>query len=100
MARRFDREKVHGHITPLRRAAFDCPSHVYGAFTGANDDAHLRRALLRSNAGGGPAFVALDCDPGEIPPFRPFQSFLEATRGNEVTDSKESSYERGVVHVG
>ena len=68
--------------------------------TGAHDAAHLRRALLRSNAGGGPAFVALDCDPGEIPPFRPFQSFLEAPRGTEATDSKESSYERGVVHVG
>ena len=68
--------------------------------TGAGDAAHLRRALLRSNAGGGPAFVALDCDPGEIPPFRPFHSFLEAAQGTEATDSKESSYERGVVHVG
>ncbi|MFI6658828.1 thiamine pyrophosphate-binding protein [Streptomyces sp. NPDC050523] len=68
--------------------------------TGADHAAHLRSALLRTNAGGGPAFVALDCDPAEIPPFRPFQSFTEATRGTEATDSKESSHERGVVHVG
>jgi acetolactate synthase-1/2/3 large subunit len=74
--------------------------------TGADHAAHLRSALLRSNVGGGPAFVALDCDPAEIPPFRPFQSFTEATRGTEAprgteaTDSKESSHERGIVHVG
>ncbi|WP_427164167.1 thiamine pyrophosphate-binding protein [Streptomyces sp. C1-1] len=68
--------------------------------TGAEDAAHLRRALLRSNAGCGPAFVALDCEPGELPPFLPFQSFTEATRATETTESKESSHERGVVHVG
>ncbi|MGW3137171.1 thiamine pyrophosphate-binding protein [Streptomyces sp. NPDC001139] len=74
--------------------------------TGAEDAAHLRRALLRSNAGGGPAFIALDCEPAEIPPFLPFQSFAEATRATpatettETTDSEESSHERGVVHVG
>jgi acetolactate synthase I/II/III large subunit len=74
--------------------------------TGAQDAAHLRRALLRSNAGCGPAFVALDCEPGEIPPFLPFQSFTEAARATEATeavegtDSKENSHERGVVHVG
>ncbi|MFE7170365.1 thiamine pyrophosphate-binding protein [Streptomyces sp. NPDC057616] len=62
--------------------------------TGADDTAHLRRALFRSNAGAGPAFIALDCDPAEIPPFRPFQSFVQAA------DNKESSYERGIVHVG
>ncbi|NUR97396.1 MAG: thiamine pyrophosphate-binding protein, partial [Kribbellaceae bacterium] len=62
--------------------------------TGADDAAHLRHALLRSNASAGPAFIALDCDPAEIPPFRPFQSFIEAT------DNKESSHERGIVHVG
>ncbi|MFF4909156.1 thiamine pyrophosphate-binding protein [Streptomyces sp. NPDC001260] len=71
--------------------------------TGAEDAAHLRRALLRSNAVRGPAFVALDCEPGELPPFLPFQSFTEATRAGETartTDSKESSHERDVVHVG
>jgi len=61
---------------------------------GADDAAQLRTALLRSNAGGGPAFVAVACDPQEIPPFLPFQSFTEAAK------SKESSDERGVVHVG
>ncbi|MEU8033324.1 thiamine pyrophosphate-dependent enzyme, partial [Streptomyces sp. NPDC049099] len=67
------------------------------AATGATDAAHLRTALLRSNAGGGPAFVAVDCDPWEIPPFLPFQSFTEITDG---TEHKESSDERAVVHVG
>ncbi|GHE03194.1 thiamine pyrophosphate-binding protein [Streptomyces alanosinicus] len=62
--------------------------------TGAADAAHLRTALLRGNAGGGPAFVAVDCDPREIPPFLPFQSFTEAAK------SKEGSDEQAVVHVG
>ncbi|MCZ0984639.1 thiamine pyrophosphate-dependent enzyme [Streptomyces diastatochromogenes] len=61
---------------------------------GAEDAAQLRTALLRGNAGDGPAFVAVACDPREIPPFLPFQSFTEAT------ESKEGSDERGVVHVG
>lgn len=64
------------------------------AATGAVDAAQLRTALLRGNAGGGPAFVAVACDPREIPPFLPFQSFTD------VTESKEGSHERGVVHVG
>jgi acetolactate synthase-1/2/3 large subunit len=64
------------------------------AATEATDAAHLRTALLRGNARGGPAFVAVACDPREIPPFLPFQSFTEAT------ESKEGSHERGVVHVG
>lgn len=68
--------------------------------TGADDAAQLRAALLRSNASGGPAFVALDCDPGEIPPFLPFQSFARATDTTEHPKGKESSDERGVVHVG
>ncbi|MET9902965.1 thiamine pyrophosphate-binding protein [Streptomyces sp. NPDC006446] len=68
--------------------------------TGAENAAQLREALLRSNTGGGPAFVALDCDPQEIPPFLPFQSFAEATGSNENADSKESSDERRVVRVG
>ncbi|MER6355312.1 thiamine pyrophosphate-binding protein [Streptomyces sp. NPDC001634] len=67
--------------------------------TGADDAEQLRKALLRSNTSGGPAFVALDCDPGEIPPFLPFQSFATATVSNQRR-SKENSDERGVVHVG
>ncbi|MGW7259508.1 thiamine pyrophosphate-binding protein [Streptomyces sp. NPDC054834] len=51
--------------------------------TGADDAAQLRKALLRSNTSGTPAFVALDCDPGEIPPFLPFQPFAEATDSTE-----------------
>ncbi|MFD5813170.1 thiamine pyrophosphate-binding protein [Streptomyces sp. NPDC127038] len=50
--------------------------------TGAEDATRLREALLRGNAGGGPAFVALDCDPREIPPFLPFQPFTAATTGD------------------
>ncbi|MBN0042943.1 thiamine pyrophosphate-binding protein [Streptomyces actuosus] len=62
--------------------------------TEATDAAHLRTALLRSNAGGGPALVSVACDPREVPPFLPFQSFTEAVK------SKEGSDERHVVHVG
>ncbi|MEU6283231.1 thiamine pyrophosphate-binding protein [Streptomyces sp. NPDC047028] len=62
--------------------------------TGAVDAAHLRTALLRGNAGGGPAFVAVTCDPYEIPPFLPFQSFTTNLEEKEISD------ERGVVHVG
>ncbi|MFH8769708.1 thiamine pyrophosphate-binding protein [Streptomyces sp. NPDC017958] len=80
-------------------ARTDLAAGVAAAFpsleaTGAVDAAQLRTALLRSNAGRGPAFVAVACDPREIPPFLPFQSFTEAT------ESKEGSDERGVVHVG
>ncbi|MQY33789.1 Acetolactate synthase isozyme 3 large subunit [Streptomyces sp. RB17] len=83
-------------------ARTDLAAGVAAAFpslpaTGATDAAHLRTALLRSNAHGGPAFVAVACDPREIPPFLPFQSFTEATND---TESKEGSDERGVVHVG
>ncbi|MGW3355217.1 thiamine pyrophosphate-binding protein [Streptomyces bungoensis] len=68
--------------------------------TRADDAAQLREALLRSNDdAGGPAFVALDCDPAEIPPFLPFQSFTTTDR-TARTDHEESSDERGVVHVG
>ncbi|MFG2636751.1 thiamine pyrophosphate-binding protein [Streptomyces sp. NPDC048362] len=59
--------------------------------TGAADAAGLREALLRANAGCGPAFVALECDPREIPPFLPFQSF---------TENEESPDARGSVHAG
>ncbi|MEV7686967.1 thiamine pyrophosphate-dependent enzyme [Streptomyces bungoensis] len=66
--------------------------------TRADDAAQLREALLRSNDdAGGPAFVALDCDPAEIPPFLPFQSFTTTDR-TARTDHEESSDER--VHVG
>lgn len=80
-------------------ARTDLAAGVAAAFpslraTGALDAAQLRTALLRSNATDGPAFVAVTCDPREIPPFLPFQSFTEAT------ESKEGSDERGVVHVG
>ncbi|MEU6773248.1 thiamine pyrophosphate-binding protein [Streptomyces sp. NPDC046759] len=80
-------------------APTDLAAGVAAAFpslpaTGTADADHLRTALLRSNARGGPAFVAVACDPREIPPFLPFQSFTEAT------ENKESSDERGVVHVG
>ncbi|MFF4040296.1 thiamine pyrophosphate-binding protein [Streptomyces sp. NPDC001816] len=68
--------------------------------TGADDAGQLRKALLRSNTSGGPAFVAVDCDPGEIPPFLPFQSFTTVTDSPERPGSKENSDERGVVHVG
>ncbi|MER7163819.1 hypothetical protein, partial [Streptomyces lydicus] len=59
--------------------------------------AQLRQALLRSNASGGPAFIALDCHAREIPPFLPFLPFTESTKRPE---SEESSDERGPVHVG
>ncbi|MFK4227199.1 thiamine pyrophosphate-binding protein [Streptomyces sp. NPDC019890] len=72
----------------------------------AGDGAQLRRALLRGNAGSGPAFVALDCDAREIPPFLPFLSITASTghtastKNAESTESEESSDERGPVHVG
>ncbi|MFG3207702.1 thiamine pyrophosphate-binding protein [Streptomyces sp. NPDC048192] len=68
--------------------------------TAAADAARLREALLRGNAGGGPAFVALDCDPREIPPFLPFRPFAEAAGRTGHPDSKENPDEREVVHVG
>ncbi|MFG2864957.1 thiamine pyrophosphate-binding protein [Streptomyces sioyaensis] len=86
-------------------ARTDLAAGVAAAFpsldaTGAGDAAHLRTALLRGNAGGGPAFVAVDCDPREIPPFLPFQSFTDITESTNVRENKESSDEPGVVHVG
>ncbi|WP_328673660.1 thiamine pyrophosphate-binding protein [Streptomyces sp. NBC_00328] len=71
--------------------------------TGAESAAHLREALLRGNTGVGPAFVALDCDPKEIPPFLPFQPFAEATGDAdraEHTDNKENADERRAVRAG
>lgn len=57
--------------------------------TRAENAAHLREALLRGNAGTGPVFVAVDCDPKEIPPFLPFQPFAEATGGADRADRPE-----------
>ncbi|MDH2390977.1 thiamine pyrophosphate-binding protein [Streptomyces sp. HNM0663] len=86
-------------------ARTDLAAGVAAAFpsleaTGAGDAAQLRTALLRSNASGGPAFVAVDCDPREIPPFLPFQSFTEITESPNSAESKESSDERGIVRAG
>ncbi|AKJ14851.1 acetolactate synthase [Streptomyces incarnatus] len=80
-------------------ARTDLAAGVAAAFpslraTRAADAEHLRTALLRGNAGTGPAFVSVDCDPREIPPFLPFQSFTNAAK------NKEGSDERAVVHVG
>ncbi|MFF8945740.1 thiamine pyrophosphate-binding protein [Streptomyces sp. NPDC014864] len=80
-------------------ARTDLAAGVAAAFpslraTEVTDAARLRTALLRGNAGSGPALVAVACDPREIPPFLPFQSFTEATK------SKEGSDEPEVVHVG
>ncbi|MFF4397269.1 thiamine pyrophosphate-binding protein [Streptomyces sp. NPDC001480] len=68
--------------------------------TGAGDAAQLREALLRSNTSRAPAFVALDCDPWEVPPFLPFRPFTEATHSTERPYAKENADERGAVHVG
>ncbi|MEU4496444.1 thiamine pyrophosphate-binding protein [Streptomyces sp. NPDC023998] len=96
-------------------ARTDIAAGVAAAFpaldaTWAGDGAQLRRALLRGNAGSGPAFVALDCDAREIPPFLPFLSFTASTEHTnasttnaenaESTESEESFDERGPVHVG
>ncbi len=64
--------------------------------TRADDSTHLRQALLRSNAGDGPAFVTLDFDPAEIPPFLPFLNIA----GRQPAEKEETAHERGPVHVG
>ncbi|MER6473290.1 thiamine pyrophosphate-binding protein [Streptomyces collinus] len=91
-------------------APADIAAGVAAAFpslraTGATDAAQLRTALLRADAGSGPALVAVTCDPREIPPFLPFQSFTRDTTTSDsatsdTTTHKEGSDERGVVHVG
>lgn len=89
-------------------ARTDLAAGVAAAFpsldaTGAGDVAQLRAALLRGNAGSGPAFVAVDCDPREIPPFLPFRARTDSsgvtTHPNDTT-KKETSDEPGVVQVG
>ncbi|GAA2251130.1 thiamine pyrophosphate-binding protein [Kitasatospora cystarginea] len=62
----------------------------------AETGAQLRRALLRSNAGSGPALVAVDLDPAEIPPFLPFLT----AAGHLPAEHEESVHERRTVHVG
>lgn len=86
-------------------APADIAAGVAAAFpslraTGATDAAQLRTALSRANAGRGPALVAVTCDPREIPPFLPFQSFTRDATTSNTTTNKEGSDERGVVHVG
>ena len=84
-------------FTPTGLAAGVAAAFPSVQATEATDAAHLRRALLRSNAGGGPAMVAVACDPGEIPPFLPFRSVQSFT---EADKSKECSDEREAVHTG
>lgn len=91
------------HRSSLFRPS-DIAAGVAGMFptldvTRAGDAAQLRRALLRSNTGGAPAFVTLDLDPAETPPFLPFLPF-PTTTGRTPAESEESSHERGPVHVG
>ncbi|KAB1140042.1 thiamine pyrophosphate-binding protein [Streptomyces luteolifulvus] len=86
-------------------ARTDLAAAVAAAFpsldaTGARDASQLHTALLRGNTSGGPAFVAVNCDPREIPPFLPFQSFTDTTESTNGTENKEGSDERGIVHVG
>ncbi|MFF7701383.1 thiamine pyrophosphate-binding protein [Streptomyces lydicus] len=102
-------ELIHGGVrSDDLFARTDIAAGVAAAFpaldaTWAGDAAQLRQALLRSNASGGPAFIALDCHAREIPPFLPFLPFTESTESTESTkrpESEESSDERGPVHVG
>ncbi|MGW7003307.1 thiamine pyrophosphate-binding protein [Streptomyces sp. NPDC054933] len=56
----------------------------------------LRQALLRSNSSAGPAFVAMDFDHREVPPFLPFL----AAPGQDSVHTEESTDDRGPLHVG
>ncbi|GAA2790041.1 thiamine pyrophosphate-binding protein [Kitasatospora paracochleata] len=65
--------------------------------TAATGAAQLRRALHRTNAPSrGPALVAVDLDPAEIPPFLPFLT----SAGPRPTDHQENTHEHATVHVG
>ncbi|GIE86024.1 thiamine pyrophosphate-binding protein [Actinoplanes regularis] len=68
--------------------------------TRAGNAAQLRRALLRSNCRRGPAFVSLDFDVREIPPFLPFLAALGLDGADRATESKETSDEHQHIHVG
>ncbi|MEV4611534.1 thiamine pyrophosphate-binding protein [Kitasatospora sp. NPDC049258] len=79
----------------------DIAAGVAGMFPGldvtrAEDGAQLRQALLRSNACPGPAFVTLDFDPCEIPPFLPFLNIA----GRGPAENEETAHERGPIRVG
>ncbi|WP_082526935.1 thiamine pyrophosphate-binding protein [Kitasatospora sp. MBT63] len=79
----------------------DIAAGVAGMFPGldvtrAEDGAQLRRALLRGNAGTGPAFVTIDLDPAEVPPFLPFLN----TTGRQPAENEETAHDRGPVRVG
>lgn len=78
----------------------DIAAGVAAAFPGldvtrAEDATQLRRALQRGNSRRGPALVALDLDPGELPPFLPFLA-----AAGQTSASEEDAHERGRVHVG
>ncbi|WP_042430004.1 thiamine pyrophosphate-binding protein [Streptacidiphilus anmyonensis] len=45
--------------------------------TRATDPDRLHQALLHANSSAGPAFVAVDLDPAELPPFLPFLHTLD-----------------------
>jgi acetolactate synthase-1/2/3 large subunit len=68
--------------------------------TRADDAGQLHQALLRSNARPGPAFVCLDFDPREIPPFLPFLAALGRDGTERTAHHKEASDERRQVHAG
>lgn len=63
--------------------------------TRAQTVGQLRKALLTGQAGGGPALVAMDFDPAEIPPFLPF-----LTAAHETSHHRKSDHEIETVHVG
>ncbi|WP_329586471.1 thiamine pyrophosphate-binding protein [Kitasatospora sp. NBC_01250] len=77
------------------------------AVTRAEDGPRLRRALLHANTRGGPAFVTLDVDPAETPPFLPFLTPATTatpptpiSAGTEPAQHEETADEFGPVHVG
>ncbi|MDM4719365.1 thiamine pyrophosphate-binding protein [Micromonospora sp. WMMA1363] len=63
--------------------------------THATSAPQLRAALLAGQAGGGPALVAMDFDPAELPPFRPFLA-----AGQAPVDNQEREHDDRAVHVG
>lgn len=63
--------------------------------TRASTAPQLRAALLAGQAGGGPALVAMDFDPAELPPFRPFLA-----AGQAPVNNQEGDHDDRAVHVG
>jgi acetolactate synthase-1/2/3 large subunit len=105
------RERLYlgdAHPSSLFRPA-DLAAGVAGLFPGltttrAHTTAQLRRALLDGNAGSGPAFVTLDLDPAETPPFLPFLAVpsipsITNTAGAEPAEHEETTDDRGPVPV-